>query len=229
MSSISATLQLHLSQKTNFNSDDLVKKSSKSSQILNKPVVIIEAQTKLVEDPLYQSNLSTVSILYEQVPSTIDLLPEQTETEYIWITLIERDSTDIEEIFKEIHENEQDLLKSHTNEWRQFWDEKRISAEGNVDLSNSIDASLFALASALPSLNTSTTRSRFYGLSPSGLGLDRASENYQGHSFWDTEVWMHPPILLLQPKWSEELLNYRHFLRDAAHDNAIKTGYKGTR
>lgn len=61
------------------------------------------------------------------------------------------------------------------------------------------------------------------------MGLNRDLEVYLGHSFWDTEVWMLPSILLLQPKWSAELLNYRYAMRTAARDNANKTGYKGYR
>jgi protein-glucosylgalactosylhydroxylysine glucosidase len=82
----------------------------------------------------------------------------------------------------------------------------------------------------LPSLNTHQTNQEFYGLAPGGLpkgGLLLAE--YQGHSFWDTETWMHPPVLLMQPEWSEDLLNYRYMVRQAAADNARLTGYKGWR
>lgn len=226
---IAVPLRVRLFQTVDFNSDDLELKSSKSFEILNKPVVLIEASTKMVEHPLYQPQHSTVSILYEQIPTTIELPTQQTEIEYIFIAIIQRDSTKIEGKFREIHANPQNLLQSHTNEWRTFWSEKRISVDGNENLSNSLDASLYALASALPSLNTSHSRAQYYGLSPAGLGLDRTTEVYMGHSFWDTEVWMHPTILLLQPQWSEQLLNYRHLMRGAAHDNALKTGYTGYR
>lgn len=190
---------------------------------------LIEAATKILEDPMYQHNFSTVSILYEKIPPNIELLPDQNESEYIWIALIQCVSIDILKIYQEIKGNQNDLLQLHSNEWQQFWSARRISVEGNDELSKSIDASLFAIASALPSINASHPRKTYYGLSPAGLGLDRTAEVYQGHSFWDTEIWMHPIILLLEPKWSEELLNYRHFMRKTAHDNAIKTGYKGYR
>jgi hypothetical protein len=37
----------------------------------------------------------------------------------------------------------------------------------------------------------------------SGLG-------YNGHVFWDTELWMYPPLLLiLQPEIARSLLDYR--------------------
>ncbi len=42
-------------------------------------------------------------------------------------------------------------------------------------------------------------------------------------------MWMHPPILLLNPQWSEEVLNYRYRSRLAAAHNARETGYEGYR
>lgn len=52
---------------------------------------------------------------------------------------------------------------------------------------------------------------------------------YQGHSFWDTEIWMHPPMLLLQPEWSKDLLNYRYNTRYAAEAHAQQTNFDGWR
>lgn len=208
---------------------DLLLKSSKLSKISDKSVTILEATTKILEDPIYQHDLSTVSVLYEQIPDIIELLPDQVSVEFVWIMLIQQNSSDIEKRFCELHKNSFDLLRIHTNEWQQFWEDKEITTEGNEELSNAIDASIYALASALPSLNTSQPRQTYFGLSPAGLGLKRDLEVYNGHSFWDTEIWMHPTVLLLEPQWSEELLNYRHFMRNTAYDNAVNTSYKGYR
>jgi trehalose/maltose hydrolase-like predicted phosphorylase len=54
----------------------------------------------------------------------------------------------------------------------------------------------------------------------SGLG-------YNGHTFWDTEIWMYPALLLLQPKIAESLLEYRFARLQAAKENAFEHGYKG--
>lgn len=221
--------QLNLSRVTVSESDDLTIESTKSIEILNKSVRIIDATTKTLEDPIYQNDLTTVSILYEEIPSIIVLQPEETEVEFTWVTIVQRSSNEIDEEFRRLHENCLNLLTIHTNEWRTFWAEKQVSAQGNDRLTDAIDASIFALASALPSLNTSQPRARYFGLSPAGLGLDRKLEVYNGHSFWDTEIWIFPVPLLLQPEWSKELLNYRYFMRKTAYDNAVNTHYKGYR
>lgn len=189
----------------------------------------MKATTNEVEDPHYQHSFSTVSILHEEIPQFIKLLPEQNEAEFIWITIVQSTSSNIRETFQKMHEMRNNLLNMHTNEWQQFWNDNKITAVGNVQLSNAIQASIYALVASLPSLNTSAPRSRYYGLSPAGLGLDRQQEVYMGHNFWDTEMWMQPSVSLLEPAWSREQLNYRHFMREAAHDNANKTGYKGYR
>lgn len=210
-------------------SDDLSIKSSQIFETSNKSFTIVEASTKILEDPKYQQNFSTVSILYEEIPHTIELLSNQTEATFVWIMIVQQNSSNIEQIFYDMHENSSDLLETHTKEWQQFWTEKRISVVGNDVLSNAIDASIFAIASALPSLRTAQPRNRFFGLSPAGLGLNRNLEVYNGHAFWDTEIWMHPTILLLEPEWSKALLSYRHFMRKTAQDNAANTSYEGYR
>lgn len=50
-----------------------------------------------------------------------------------------------------------------------------------------------------------------------------------GHNFWDTEIWMFPPILLLHPQYGEMLLQYRMSMIDAATDLAAATKNEGVR
>jgi trehalose/maltose hydrolase-like predicted phosphorylase len=54
----------------------------------------------------------------------------------------------------------------------------------------------------------------------SGLG-------YNGHVFWDTELWMYPPLLMLQPQIARSLLEYRWDKLEYAKYNAFAHGYKG--
>ncbi len=54
----------------------------------------------------------------------------------------------------------------------------------------------------------------------SGLG-------YNGHVFWDTELWMYPALLLLQPEMAASILEYRYDRLEAAKRRAFKYGYDG--
>lgn len=197
----------------------------------NCEVNLISAETKIFEDPIYQKEFTKVYILREIVPKFIEFPSGQIHVTYTWLTIIQHTSDGIEELFQRLHQmSAVELLKSHTREWNNFWEENTISVDGNDDLSNSIQSSLYAIASSLPSLRRLSDNVPYFGLSPSGLGLGGPKlEGYQGHGFWDTETWMHPAILLLEPEWSKRLLKYRHLMKNAADDNARNSGYKGLR
>lgn len=211
-------------------SDDLTIKLFQPKIIANKSVIVVDAMTTTREDTTFQNDFSNVSILYETVPELIELPLNKTSIEFRWVTIIGTNTNEVEKLFEQLQKQDpNDVYTMHTNEWHKFWQENAITVNGDDELSKVIQSSLYAMASSLPSLNTSQPRSIFYGLSPSGLGLGKLLTDYEGHSFWDTEIWMHPVILLLEPQWSRELLNYRFIMRNAARDNAIATGCKGYR
>jgi trehalose/maltose hydrolase-like predicted phosphorylase len=54
----------------------------------------------------------------------------------------------------------------------------------------------------------------------SGLG-------YNGHVFWDTELWMYPAVLLLHPELAKSMIEYRYKRLESARQNAFGKGYKG--
>lgn len=62
-------------------------------------------------------------------------------------------------------------------------------------------------------------------LSPSPMGL--SGLGYNGHVFWDTELWMYPSLLVLQPSLAKSMIEYRYKRLDAARRNAFSKGFKG--
>ena len=50
-----------------------------------------------------------------------------------------------------------------------------------------------------------------------------------GHTFWDNEIWMYPPLLLLHPDLARSAMRYRHERLPAARRIARKYGYEGSR
>ena len=83
--------------------------------------------------------------------------------------------------------------------------------------------------SSLPYQEDESNRQRFYGLSPGSLARGGLLADYQGHSFWDTETWMYPPILMLWPRVAKDLLLYRMANVGPARDRANASGFKGIR
>ncbi len=108
------------------------------------------------------------------------------------------------------------LVSMHKKAWDKLWSTGNITVEGNKEVTRDIRFALYHLYS-FSRAGTS------YSLSPMGLsGL-----GYNGHVFWDTELWMYPPILMLQPDIAKSLLEYRFERLEAAKQNAFAHGFKG--
>lgn len=54
-----------------------------------------------------------------------------------------------------------------------------------------------------------------------------SGEEYGGHAFWDTEIFMLPFFAYIFPKTARNLESYRYHLLEAARANARKNGYQG--
>ena len=195
-----------------------------------KQISILCFETKVVEDINYQPLPSKVCLGHTNPPPTLNIQAGQNSAEYLHVTSVGRTETEVVKELTDILNNENGLFERHTSVWEQGWEKMEILVEGNENLNKIIHGSVFFLVSNLPSEETNQPKDNFYGLSPSGIGKGGVLyAEYQGHSFWDTEMWMHPPVLLLNPKWSEDILSYRNNVRRAAEDNARNTGYKGYR
>lgn len=107
------------------------------------------------------------------------------------------------------------LEAGHKKAWDKLW-ESDIQIEGDL-------TSQRAVRSAMYHLYSFARKGTAYSLSPMGLsGL-----GYNGHVFWDTELWMYPPLLALQPEIAKSLLEYRFERLGAAKQNAFAHGFDG--
>ena len=112
-------------------------------------------------------------------------------------------------------EGEKRLLEFHDKAWAELW-KSDILIDGD-------DVTQKQVRSMIYHLYSFAREGDAYGLSPMGLsGL-----GYNGHAFWDTEIWMFPALLLLQPRIAASLLEYRFERLAAARRNAYAHGYKG--
>jgi len=112
-------------------------------------------------------------------------------------------------------EGTQRLLDRHLEAWNNLW-KSDIVIEGDLQTQKDVRFALYHLYSF-------ARAGTAYSLSPMGLsGL-----GYNGHVFWDTELWMYPPLLVMQPEIAKSLLEYRFQRLEAARKNAFSHGYKG--
>ncbi len=107
------------------------------------------------------------------------------------------------------------LLSEHKYLWKTLW-EGDIIIEG--DLQSQLDVRL-----ALYHLYAFGRADSNLSIAPMGL----SSQNYNGHIFWDTELWMYPPLLVLNQGIARSLLNYRSDRLEKAKQKAVSYGYKG--
>jgi trehalose/maltose hydrolase-like predicted phosphorylase len=107
------------------------------------------------------------------------------------------------------------LLQFHNKAWEELW-KSDITIEGDAQSQQDVHSMLYHLYSFVRE-GTS--------LSPSPMGL--SGLGYNGHVFWDTELWMYPGLLVLHPELGKSMVEYRYERLQAAKRNAFSKGFKG--
>ncbi|KAK8844288.1 hypothetical protein M9Y10_024499 [Tritrichomonas musculus] len=113
------------------------------------------------------------------------------------------------------------LLEKHEELWSKLWEsDVKIEGEGQ---NNSCLGIQRIVRFALFNLYSFCREGSRLSISPMGL----SSQGYNGHIFWDTELWMYPPLLVLNQGIARSLVDYRIDRQKAASQNAYSHGYKG--
>ncbi|MFC0773865.1 glycoside hydrolase family 65 protein [Terrimonas alba] len=112
-------------------------------------------------------------------------------------------------------EGRERLINFHTKAWTELW-KSDIIIDGDPQSQQDIHSMLYHLYS----FSREGT-----ALSPSPMGL--SGLGYNGHVFWDTDLWMYPAVLVLHPEIAKSMVEYRFQRLEAAKRNAFSKGYKG--
>jgi trehalose/maltose hydrolase-like predicted phosphorylase len=107
------------------------------------------------------------------------------------------------------------LVEMHNKAWAEMW-KSDIIIEGDPQIQQDLHSMIYHLYSFVREGNTN---------SPSPMGL--SGLGYNGHVFWDTELWMFPALLQLKPELAKGMIEYRFERLEAAKRNAYGKGYKG--
>ncbi len=107
------------------------------------------------------------------------------------------------------------LLQFHQKAWDELW-KSDIQIDGDVQAQQDVHSMLYHLYSFVREGTA---------LSPSPMGL--SGLGYNGHVFWDTELWMYPALLVLHPELGKSMMEYRYQRLEAAKRNAFSKGFKG--
>lgn len=110
----------------------------------------------------------------------------------------------------------EELRQRNQEQWRELW-KSRVRVDGDADSQLALDAAFFYLHSSVHPSNHN-------GMAPFGLSQ---TEQYYGHTFWDTETWSLLPVLLASPAAARSLLQFRLRGLKAARLTADLYGYRG--
>ncbi len=109
----------------------------------------------------------------------------------------------------------QRLLQFHNAAWDELW-KSDIIIDGDDESQRDVHSAMYHLYSFV-------REGTAYSPSPMGLsGL-----GYNGHVFWDTELWMFPAMVVLHPEMAKSMVEYRYQRLQQAKHNAFAHGYKG--
>ncbi|OAZ04567.1 glycosyl hydrolase family 95 catalytic domain-containing protein [Flavobacterium succinicans] len=108
------------------------------------------------------------------------------------------------------------LLNKHKKAWASLWETGDIQIEGDLEAQQRVRFALYNLYSFIREGSRQS-------ISPMGL----SSQGYNGHVFWDTELWMYPTLLALQPEMAKSCLDYRSDRLPKAKLKAFIYGYDG--
>ena len=110
-----------------------------------------------------------------------------------------------------------ELLDRHRAAWLGRWRDADVVVEGDLELQRALRFGLYHLiASTDPESDLVSVGAR--GLSGPG---------YNGHVFWDTDVFILPFFAYTHPETARALLGYRYRTLDAARSRAESLGYRG--
>lgn len=108
-----------------------------------------------------------------------------------------------------------DELKSQQRKYLdRFWKCARVYLEGNDELQSQVDFCLYSLLSSAGKDGLSNVPAK--GLS---------GEGYEGHYFWDSEIYVFPFFLMTQPETAKALLTYRYNHLPQAKAHAAELGH----
>lgn len=96
-----------------------------------------------------------------------------------------------------------------------FWSNADVEIKGDESLQQGIRFNLFHLLQSVGKDGVSNIAAK--GLS---------GEGYEGHYFWDTEIYILPIFTMTNPKMAKKLLKYRHSILDDAKARAKEMGHK---
>jgi alpha,alpha-trehalose phosphorylase len=108
------------------------------------------------------------------------------------------------------------LEESQRRELAEFWSRADIEVDGPERVQQAVRWNLFQLHQA-------SARAETTGIPAKGL----TGQAYEGHYFWDTEIYVAPFLTYTEPRITRNLLRFRHAMLPQARDRASELSERG--
>ncbi len=105
---------------------------------------------------------------------------------------------------------------AHARRVADFWRRSDVQLEGAPELQQAVRFNLFQLLQA-------TARGEGHGVPAKGV----TGHGYEGHYFWDTEIYVLPFLTHTNPEWARQALDFRVGMLGAARRRAQEVGHSG--
>ncbi len=105
-----------------------------------------------------------------------------------------------------------DYQKAYLEE---YWDNCFLEIDGDDDLTTAVVYNMFQLVQ-------SVGKDEYSNITAKGL----SGEGYEGHYFWDTEMYIEPFFNLTEPAITKNLIGFRYKTLDKARENARILGHQ---
>lgn len=110
-------------------------------------------------------------------------------------------------------------LQEHYNNQRaylrEFWKNCFLEIKGDDTLTEAVNYNMYQLVQ-------SVGKDEYCNIAAKGL----SGEGYEGHYFWDTEMYIQPFFNLIEPAITRKLIGFRYSTIDKARENARILGHK---
>jgi alpha,alpha-trehalose phosphorylase len=104
----------------------------------------------------------------------------------------------------------------HRRHVEDFWRRSDVQIDGAPEVQQAVRFNLFQLMQA-------TARSEGLGVPAKGV----TGRGYEGHYFWDTEIYVVPFLAHTTPQWAKQVLEFRCGMLGAARERAREVGHRG--
>lgn len=111
-----------------------------------------------------------------------------------------------------------ELLSNSAKAWGKIWEAKDIEINSTNDFDQlSLRYAMYHMTVMAP------THDERMNIGAKGL----SGEGYNGHAFWDTEIFILPLFVHTEPEAARKLLQQRYLFLPAAHEKAKEFGHEG--